>query len=93
MTDEQKQKFKDLEAQDRKNRKTQVVKKSKPKYTGPKRPTSAFFFFQEERRPQLKEKNPDKSHKEIVSVSTLTLDAWIGVERTRQEQGQVHEDG
>ena len=45
MTDEQKQKFKDLEAEERKNRKTQVVKKSKPKYDGPKRPTSAFFFF------------------------------------------------
>ena len=45
MTDEQKQKYKDLEAKDRLNRKTQVTKKQKPKYSGPKRPTSAFFFF------------------------------------------------
>lgn len=75
MTDAQKQKFKDLEASDRKNKKASAPgsKKAKPKYEGPKRPTSAFFFFQEERRPQLKELHPDKSHKEIVSVSTLTF--------------------
>jgi len=73
MTDKQKQKYKDLEANDRKAKRTlndNDKKKQKPKYTGPKRPTSAFFFFQEARRPELKEKHPDKSHKEIVSVSS-----------------------
>ena len=40
--------------------------KAKSKKDGPKRVTSAFFFFQAERRPKLKEEKPSLPVKEIV---------------------------
>lgn len=43
----------------------------------PKRPTSAFFFYQAERRPTIKTEKPDLQNKEIISVSaSLTLRQW-----------------
>jgi hypothetical protein len=47
--------------------------KSKEKRVGPKRSTSAFFYYQADRRLKLKTEQPDLNHKEIVSVSTLVL--------------------
>lgn len=42
-------------------------KTKKAKESGPKRPTSAFFFFTQEQRPVLKQSNPELSGSEISS--------------------------
>lgn len=52
--------------------KTTKAKKVAPaadeKSNGPKRSTSAFFYYQAERRASMKAENPTLSHKEIVVV-------------------------
>lgn len=52
------------------SKKGQVTSKKAPE-AGPKRSTSAFFFFQADRREPLKKEKPNLNHKEIVSVSCL----------------------
>lgn len=47
--------------------------KAKGKKEGVKRVTSAFFFFQAERRPELKKEKPDLPVKEIVRVSLFNI--------------------
>jgi len=56
---------------------------------GPQRPSSAFFFFQADRRDALKKERPDLSHKMIISVSLTLFElplircigSWSRVER------------
>jgi len=54
---------------------TKGGKKGKVK-VGPQRPSSAFFFFQDDRRDALKKERPELSHKEAISVSHLNLNCF-----------------
>ena len=48
----------------KKEKKTKEAKKN----SGPKRAWPPFFFYQQDRREVLKKENPDKTHKNIVSM-------------------------
>ena len=48
------------------------VKKTRKKKDAdaPKKPMSAFFWYQQTRRSQLKEKHPNEGHKDLIKVSS-----------------------
>ncbi len=73
-----KKKFEDMAAKDKERYESEkassaptkagknAVKKAEPE--GLKRPLSAYFLFQEERRESIKKENPTMSHKELVQA-------------------------
>lgn len=48
---------------------------------GPKRAWPPFFFFQETRRAGIKGENPDKTHKEVVS---MLGEEWRGMSEAQK---------
>lgn len=57
------------------------------KREGPARPSSAFFFFQADRRDKIKEENPSLSHKEAISVSYLFEASISHIYRNLEKSG------
>jgi hypothetical protein len=45
------------------------AKRAKKDKNAPKKPMSAFFCYQQARRPSLKQEVPDLNHKDIIRVN------------------------
>lgn len=58
-----------------KNKEAPKKKVGKDK-TAPKRPTSAFFYYQAERRATIKAEKPEMQNKEYISVSNFKSDTF-----------------
>jgi len=57
-------------------------KKQKADSNAPKRAWPPFFFYQQQRMPELKKEHPDKSHKEKVS---LLGEEWRGLTEQQKQ--------